>query len=402
MNQPASTLATRSFSSFTLTQFLGAFNDNIFKQMILLFSLLYLDVDRQGLATVIFALPFILFSGNAGQLAERYAKTQIMRLSKVGELIIMALAVIGFAMKSEAILLSTLFLMGAQSAYFGPAKYGVIPELVEDRILVNANGVVQMSTFLAIILGQALAGWILKTYETKLHLGALYCVGIAMLGIAAVYLIRSTVANKPDMKMWLNPFSRVMVTLGEIRKDPPLFMALIAGCFFFFSGALVQLTINNYGIEILDIGPTGTSIMLVILSVGIMVGCLSAGPLLHKISGKWTIFIGAIGVCLCEFGLYFYQLPLSGLHILLGFAGFFTGLYYVPIATFMQSRPALGKKGEILAAVNFTNFVAIFMAGGTWQLLMATGVSAHYVWWILSGTLAVLLVIMFPQLKRIE
>jgi len=402
LNKPATTLRNRSFFSFTLTQFFGAFNDNVFKQMILMFSLILLETDRQGLATLLFALPFILFSGNAGQLAERYAKSQIMRLSKAAELFIMLLALLGFYLKSEALLLFTLFLMGAQSAYFGPAKYGAVPELVEDRILINANGIIQMTTFLAIILGQALAGKLLEQYQESLHVAAMYLVAIAILGIVAVYMIAPTQANKPDLHIKPNPFSSVIDSLKEMYADKPLFMALIAGSFFFFSGALVQLTINNYGLTLLNLGPGGTAGLLVRLALGIMIGCLMAGPLLHRITGKWTIFIGAVGVCICEFSLYFYHMPLGAIHGLLILAGFFTGLYYVPIATFMQSRPALGKKGEILAAYNFSNFVAIFCAGGVWQLLMYFEIPANLVWWMISGLLLGLLILMFPHLKRID
>lgn len=399
---PSTTLRTRPFTCFTLTQFFGAFNDNVFKQIILLFSLTYLAVDRQGLATVLFALPFILFSGLAGQLSERYAKSTIMRLAKIGEAVIMALAVVGFYLQSEVFLLATLTLMGAQSAIFGPAKYGVIPELIHDDKMVDANGVVQMTTFLAIILGQALAGGLMDRYQEDLYLGAMYCVVIAIIGIMAVYPMGVTQPNRPEITLEYNPFSRVWQSLKFMAKDKPLFMSLIAGSFFFYSGAMVQLTVNNYGINLLNLGPMGTSMMLVRLAVGIMIGCLAAGPLLHRISGKWTIFTGAVGVAITEFCLYFYQMPLGVIHWLLIGAGFFTGLYYVPIATFMQQRPPMGRKGEILAAYNFTNFIGILLGGVTWQILMTFEVPAYYVWWGLSGTLTLLLIIMFPQLKKIE
>ncbi len=402
MTQPASNLLNRSFCGFTLTQFFGAFNDNVFKQMILLFSLQILDKDRQGIATIVFALPFILFSGHAGQLAERYAKSKIMQYSKLAELVIMLLGAVAFYMQDNNLLMATLFLMGAQSAYFGPSKYGVIPELIEDRILVNANGVIQMTTFLAIILGQAFAGWLLDEYRTRLYMTGLYCSIIAVLGIVAVYMVRTTVANRPRLVPSWNPFEAVFVTLREMQADRPLFLALIAGCFFFFSGAMVTLMVNNYGTNLLDLTATGTSILLVLLAVGIMVGCLLAGPLQHRISGKWTIFIGGIGVALSEAALYFHHAPLPVIRGLLFTAGFFTGLYYVPIATFMQARPALGRKGEVLAAYNFTNFVAILLAGGCWQLLVYSNIPVQYAWLGLSGMLAALIVVMFPQLRRIE
>lgn len=402
-SKPAETLLNRSFSFFTTTQFLGAFNDNVLKQMILLYSLGVMGTgDRQGLATVVFALPFILFSGNAGQLAEMYAKTTIMRSSKIGECLIMLIVTAGFYHKSEGLLLFSLFLMGAQSAYFGPAKFGAIPELIENRILVDANGVVTMTTFLAIILGQAVAGPLIETYGEALQHAALYMVVVSILGIVSVYAITPTMPNRPEMRVWLNPFGRVWRTLKEIKEDKPLLLALVAGSFFFFSGALVTLTVNNYGMTLLNLGPTGNSILLVHLAIGIMVGCLITGPLQRRISGKWTIFTGAVGVALSEIMLYYYTMPLWTIKALLASAGLFTGLYYVPIATFMQSRPKLGKKGEILAAYNFTNFVGILIAGIVWQGVVEAGVQANLVWWGLSGALILLLIAMFPQLQKIE
>lgn len=399
---PAANLRNRSFTGFTLTQFFGAFNDNVFKQMILFFTVQVLAADRQGIATIFFSLPFILFSGHAGQLAERYAKTEIMRYAKLAELAIMLLGTYAFFLHIEALLMGTLFLMGMHSAYFGPSKYGVIPELIEDKILINANGIIQMTTFLAIILGQAFAGWLFDTYRERLYMAGLYCSVIAVLGILTVYMIRRTVANRPDLRPSLNPFKAVFVTIGEMRQDTPLFLALIAGCFFFFSGAIVTLLINNYGANLLGLTGKGTSILLVLLALGIMVGCLLAGPVQHRIGGKWTIFAGGIGVALSETALYFHEAPMGVIRGLLFSAGLFTGLYYVPIATFMQSRPALGRKGEVLAAYNFTNFLAIFLAGGCWQLLVTLEVPVQYAWLGLSAMLASLIVVMFPQLRRIE
>jgi acyl-[acyl-carrier-protein]-phospholipid O-acyltransferase/long-chain-fatty-acid--[acyl-carrier-protein] ligase len=292
--------------------------------------------------------------------------------------------------------------MGAQSTFFGPAKYGVIPEIVEDKILIDANGIVQMTTMLAIILGQAMAGWLVDTYRESLAVAGIYCAVIALLGVGTVYLIRGTGANRPEMRLQLNPFGRIWTSLREMAADKPLFLALIGGSFFFFSGAMVTLTVNNYGVNLLGLTAGGTSMLLVRLAFGIMIGCLVTGPIQRRIGGKWTIFLGAVGVAASEFALYFYGAPRIMIHLFLFSAGFFTGLYYVPIATFMQSRPKLGKKGEILAAYNFSNFVSILLAGVVWQLLMTFKISAHYAWWGLTGMLILLLVFMFPHLKRID
>ena len=407
---PASTLKNKSFSAFIATQLLGAFNDNVFKQMMLLLAVGGAVAaagdepgkDIQGIVMMVFTLPFLLFSGYAGQLSEIYAKTTIMRLSKIAELLIMVLGTLGFYWNNWTFLLVVLFLMGTQSAFFGPAKYGVIPELVEDKILVSANGVVQMTTIMAIILGIALGGWLKDLFEGRLYMASFTCIFISLFGIASVYQISRREANRPEMRLDPNPMGRLWLSFKEIHADKPLLLALIAYTYFYFSGALVANTVNNYGLIILKLNNTQTSLLLVILSGGIMVGSLAAAPIQRRLGGKWTIFTGAIGVAIAEFFLTFYTFPLGLLRAFLFMAGAFSGLYFVPIAAFMQSRPPLGKKGEILAAVNFSNFAGIMVSAFLWQGLMALGFPSYYMWTLLSIGLAILLVIMFPQLKRID
>ena len=290
---PSPKLAERSFGAFVGTQFLGAFNDNIFKQLILLLALSHGDI--QGYAMIVFALPFICFSGYAGQLSEKYSKTAIMRASKIAEMVIMGIAAYGFYTQSISFLLISLFFMGAQSTYFSPAKFGVIPELVQDKVLVAANGVVQMTSFGAIILGTASAGFLKANLDGQLGYAGLCCVGISVLGIIAVWIIVPRPANLPDQKFAMNPFSRVTFTLKEIAKDRPLLLAVIANAFFYFSGSLVIQIVNSYGINLLKLNELQVSMLLVTLTGGIMAGCLLSAVMQKRLGAKWTIFWGAVG-----------------------------------------------------------------------------------------------------------
>jgi len=404
LTSPSPTLRNRSFIFFTVTQYLGAFNDNVFKQIILLFAMVVLGgEDRQGTAAILFALPFIVFSGYAGQLAEMFRKSTIMRLAKIAELVIMLLAMLGFALQSENFLLFVLFLMGAQSAFFSPAKYGVIPELVEKKIMVDANGIVQMTTFLAIILGQAISGPLVDVLgKERIYLVGGFCSLVSLLGIVSVYFIRETEANKPQMKLSLNPISRIWLSLKEMAADKPLFLALFGGTYFWFAGALVQLTVNNYGYVLLGLDATGISILLVCLAGGIMMGCLVAGPLRRKIGGKALILTGGIGVIVAQSSLCFYHLPIQAIWCLLFAAGFSTGLYYIPLGTFIQTRPVLGKKAEILAAFGWVNFVGIFSAGILWKGFMAIGLASNNVWLIMASGLVLVMLVLYPHLDEIQ
>ncbi len=398
---PSDSLKDRSFVLFTATQYLGAFNDNIFKQVILLLAAKS-AVDRQGLATMVFSLPFLLFSGYAGQLSERFPKTSVMRLSKVGEALIMILGGIGFYLGDIYFLFAILFLMGAQSAFFGPSKYGVIPELIAERRLVPANGVVYMTTFAAIITGLALAGFLAEIFAGRLHYASGVCMAVAALGIVTVYLIAPRVANRPELKLSANPFGSVWVSVKEMAADKPLFYALIAHSYFWFSGTIVTVTVNNYGLNLLGLDKIQVSLMLVTMTVGIMVGCLSTAPIERRIGSKNTIVTGAFGVAIAEFFLFFHLMPFPMIHGLLFISGACAGYYFVPVAAFLQARPALGRKGEVLAAVNFCSFVGMLLAGITWEIMMRLGMPANYAWWFLSGGLFLMIAAMWPQLKAIQ
>jgi acyl-[acyl-carrier-protein]-phospholipid O-acyltransferase/long-chain-fatty-acid--[acyl-carrier-protein] ligase len=397
---PSPRLADRSFGAFVGTQFLGAFNDNIFKQLILLLALAHGDI--QGYAMIVFALPFILFSGYAGQLSEKYSKTTIMRWSKIAEMVIMGIAAIGFYTGSITFLLASLFFMGAQSTYFSPAKFGIIPELVENRILVAANGVVQMTSFAAIILGTASAGFLKSKLGNDLGSAGLCCVGIAMIGIMAVWMIVPRQANRPELKFEMDPFGRVFQTLRVMAKDRPLFLAMIANTFFYFSGSLVIQIINNYGIKLLELDELQVSMLLVTLTGGIMIGCLLTAPIQRRLGTKWTIFWGAVGAAVVQAALVMHTIPLSGIRTLLLFAGIFSGIYFVPIATFLQARPPMGSKGEVLAATGFCSWVGILLSGVIWQGFVSIGVPANWGWLMLSGGLAILLATLFPQLRDLN
>lgn len=398
--QPEDRLGNRSFIFFVFTQYFGAFNDNIFKQLLLL--MVVTGQDRQGLVTMIFALPFLLFAGVAGQASERYSKTQVMRLSKVAELAIMLLALVGFYMGSQPFLMVVLFLMGAQSTFFGPAKYGVIPELVTKRLLIPANGIIQMTTFAAVILGVALAGQLKVWLPGQLYLASLACVGVALVGIVTVVVIRKQPANLPELRFSAASSVRTLTVLREMFCDKPLTVALIANAYFFFSGALVIQIINNYGTNLLDLKPNQVSMLLVFLTFGIMIGCMSAAQVRRRIGVKGTILLGAVGVAVTEFALTFYGMPLPMIRLILFLAGVFTGFYFVPIAAFLQSRPPLGKKGEVLAAVNFTSFVGILLSGAFWEVLMRLGVAANWGWVFLAIGLAAILIYMLPSLEQLD
>src|SRR5438874_6350049 len=228
----------RSFWGMTATQFLGAFNDNLFKQLMLLLAIpvgaaATQKADQQGLATMIFSLPFVLFSGFAGFLSDRYSKRTMIVACKVAEIGIMLLGMLAFlayGTTSYRGLLVVLFLMGTHSAFFGPGKYGILPELFREEDLPRANGVILMTTFLAIIFGTASAGLLGdllynaagQRVPERLWIGSLFCVGIAVLGTITSLLVRPFPAAVPGLSFQPSGLFIPPDTRRLLASDRPL------------------------------------------------------------------------------------------------------------------------------------------------------------------------------------
>ncbi|MGC1275128.1 MAG: MFS transporter [Planctomycetaceae bacterium] len=365
-----------SFLGMTATQFLGAFNDNLFKQMVLLFLVAggsrFDPKLAQAAGFFLFAIPFVLFSGFAGWLADRYSKRSIIVLCKVAEIAIMAAGMVAFYGDTAAGLLIVLFFMGAQSAYFGPSKYGILPELVRDRDLPPANGVIQMTTFAAIILGTAVAGETLtiarETGTPVWQVNGL-CVLIAVVGTLTAFPIRHTPIAHAGLPF--EPAALVMTkqTRQVLLGDRPLLSALLVNTVFWFLGALVLMTVNDFGVLQMEYTEAQTARLLVCINAGIAAGCIFAGRLSRGRVRFGLVTAGAIGIA--AFQVATAIVPFLGLsatmtewllRITLLCTGIATGLFAVPLAVFIQARPPADQKGRMIAAMNLFNWVGIVFA----------------------------------------
>lgn len=239
----------RDFRALVGAQFFGAFNDNFFNQVLLLLAVgvLFPGEDKQGLAFAIFALPFVLFSGMAGDLSERFSKRTIIWSMKVTEIGIMGLGAAALWWQSWLGLLMVLFLMGTQSAFFGPSKYGSIPEMVRPQSLLKANGIIAMTTFTAILLGTALAGPLLDWLEESMWMMGAFCLVFALVGTGSAFFMGPLPAQKPTMRIRRNPLGRLFVTVGILRREKGLFSIVILNSFFWFNGGVIQQSINALG-----------------------------------------------------------------------------------------------------------------------------------------------------------
>lgn len=421
----------RSFWGMTVTQFLGAFNDNLFKQLVLLLSITGVDnalkgeaADNQWLPMLMFAVPFLLFTGYAGFLADRYSKRTIVVWAKVAEIVAMALGGVAFAMygagRSMWPMYAVLFFMAAQSAFFGPAKYGILPEMLRDQDLPRANGFMLMTTFLAIIFGTAVAGVLLADYRSEaeiaahaalpqadrvaaeqarvagqLWMGSIACIGIAVVGTATSLWVRRVPIANPKLQFTPEALTvpRDMVEL--LRADRPLMMALVVSSLFWLLAGLVPPAVNALGTLVLQVGYDTTSYLGAMIGVGIAIGCAVGGLVSRGRIDFRLLRIGSIGLLVC---LAIVAIPASGnvddlkdaagqltrmpgigdSRQWLGFwgslpifllMGAFTGLFAVPLQVFMQSRPPDDKKGRMIAVMNQANWIGILSAAGLYRIL---------------------------------
>ncbi|MFQ5506292.1 MAG: MFS transporter [Planctomycetota bacterium] len=408
---PPLPLENRSFLSYLATQALGAFNDNVFKQMVLLLSVGYVALaDFQAVVQLLFALPFLLFSGFAGDIADRYSKGRIMVLCKVAEIAVMLAGVLAFAwFAGEAgegtrppfglwCLAAVTFLMGTQSSFFGPPKYGGLPELVRRDDLGQAAGLTQMTTFLAIILGVAFAGQLLEWFRGSLWIAGGVAVAIAVLGTLTSLGIARLPAMDPARRLGKRSFLSVFPTLsGIIRNDRLILDVMLVYSFFWLVGGVSLVAINAYGRLQLGLDYAQTSLMVSILSLGIALGSALVARLSRRKVRIGLVVPGMTGMVVCLLALLLVPahaptrediesfvrlgnvaervlriIPEAALSIRLAVAavllllGFSAGLMSVPLLAFVQARPARGEKGQVFALANWLNWVFIVGSAGVY------------------------------------
>ena len=384
MSHPSqfSLLGKRRFLPSFVTQSLGALNDNLFKQSLILAILYKLNIEGDrgiwvNLCALLFIIPFFLFSALAGQLGEKYPKDQLIRLIKLGEIAIMGVGAIGFAFDHLTLMLVALFAMGTHSALFGPVKYSILPQTLHDDELVGGNGLVEMGTFLSILAGTIGAGIMLSSHNyTVIVSGAIILV--AVLGYLASRAIPRVAADTPDLRLNWNIFSETWATLRlGLNQTPAVSRSVLGNSWFWFVGAIYLTQIPAYAKEWLYGDETVVTLILTVFSVGIAVGSM----LCEKLSGR-KVEIGLVPFG--SFGLTVFGLLLwwhSG-HMpqniqandwlgVLGFSqawwvlfdilglGIFGGFYIVPLYALIQSRTAENERARVIAANNILN--ALFM-----------------------------------------
>jgi len=390
-------LRQRRFLPFFGAQAFGAFNDNIYKNVLVIVATYhaasYTQLDPELLTNMaggLFILPYVLFSGIAGQLADRLDKALVLKVVKAAEIVIMTIAALGFAAHSIEVLLSALFLMGVHSTFFAPAKYGLLPEVLQETELVGGNALVEMGTFLAILLGTLAAG--LLAAEGSNGAIATALIGVAAIGFTVSLAIPAPRPAAPDLRIDWRPWTSTWDNIRAARESRAVFQSILGISWFWFYGALVLAQLPLFAKNVLGGSEQIVTLLLVLFSAGIGVGSL----LCERLSGRKVeiglVPFGSIGLTAFAVDLYFavpdappgiglsaaqfIALPGSWRVLIdLGLIGVFGGFFIVPLYALVQQRARREVMSRIIGANNILNAVFMVVAAALGAIALNAGLS---------------------------
>ncbi|MGB7768187.1 MAG: MFS transporter [Verrucomicrobiia bacterium] len=404
--RPRTPDAIRGFWSLFVTQFQGAFSDNVLKNLVV-FMILGMNVSLAEqhhigeLVGALFSLPFILFSMAGGFLADRFSKRTVCIGVKKFEILVMLFATAGLAIHNLPMELAAVLGMGMHSAVFGPSKYGLLPELLPEKKLSWGNGLLEFGTFVSIILGTVAAAFMAGWFHGRQFWSGIILIGLAFAGLTASLGITRVPAADPGRKFRVNFLADLFAQLGMVRRDRPLALAFLGNTYFNFLGALLLLNLFFYGADVLHVDEAKIGLLNVALALGIGLGSVAAGYLSGGKIEYGLVPLGAFGMSLVCGLLAAPGLSLNAAFIRLALLGFAGGFFIVPLCALLQHRPDKTKKGEVLAAANLLSFVGIFLASGVYYLLVdAAGFSPRQIF-LFGGVLtfvgAVFVLVLSPE-----
>ncbi len=408
---------SRSFGWLNATQFLGALNDNIFKLLIIFFLIAdrkaqFADPDVTSittnvtsLATIVFVVPFLLFTPFAGKLADRFSKRDIVVITKSAEFLVMLLGCVAMYLGNTVGVLIVLFLMCTQSAFFGPSKFGIIPELVTSEQLSRANSFIEGLTFIAAVIGAATAPFVTQITGGHFAWAAMACVVVAGAGAVCSLSIERTVPAGGGKRASLFFVKDVYDSLRQVRGDRYLLMTVFASAYFLFIAAFLQMNLIPYGTDSLKLGEVVSAYLFVAAGLGIGLGSYLAGRLSGRSIEFGIVPIGAFGLALCTIMLAVVGMSATVniilVYILIFLTGVSAGLFVIPLQAFIQLRSPKKIRGEVIAASGFLSWVGVLISAGLLYVLSSVvGLSpaqSFFVLGILTLVLAVVAIVILPD-----
>jgi 1-acyl-sn-glycerol-3-phosphate acyltransferase len=401
-------LRARRFAPFFWTQFLGALNDNLFKNaLVILFAFgaatAAMSTDTLiNLAGGIFIVPFFLFSATSGQLSARYEKGRIIRAVKLLEIAIMCVGAVGFHLRSVTILLGALFMMGVHSTLFGPVKYSILPQHLDETELVAGNALVELGTFLAILLGTILGGVLVAIPSTGPAVVSAAVIGIAVAGRTVARWIPLAPADDPTVRIRWNPIRETWRMIGIARATHSVFLSILGISWFWFFGAVALAQFPGLGHEVLGGDEQVVTLLLTVFSLGVGLGCIACERLSGGVIELGLVPLGSIGLTLfaADLGFAAHAAAANGATIgvhdmlvgprywrialdlaLLGASG---GVFIVPLLAFVQHRTEPQRRSLVIAANNVINAAFMVVAALLGASLRAAGIGIPALFGILA------------------
>lgn len=387
-------LKSRRFAPFFWTQALGAFNDNVFKNALVIMAVYQIAAhdpvraaSYTNLAAALFIAPFLLFSATSGQLSDKYDKARLARVVKLLEVAIMVIALFGFLAKSLPLLMTMLFMMGLHSTLFGPLKYGLLPQVLDSSELVGGNGLIEMATFLAILLGQNLGATLINIPDHGAWLVGAATITTALIGLACSMRMPAVPAPDPSLTINWNPFSETWRNLGYIRGNRAVLLSCLGISWFWFFGSVFITQLPTYAQLVIGGNANVYTFLLTVFSLGIGIGSLLCERLSgHKVEIGLVPF-GSIGMTLFGADLYFAKPDLAVVHDLgvaallaqpwiwrvlfdLLLMAVFSGFFIVPLFALVQTRSDPSRRSRVIAANNILNALFMVVAAGLSTVLL--------------------------------
>jgi len=425
MSHPSqfSLLTQKRFAPFFWTQFLGAFNDNLFKTALLV-SLTYDALHWTSMSPTLltnlipglFILPYVLFSATAGQIAEKVEKARLSRYVKMLEIAIMAIAGIGWMTHTLWLLIAAVVGMGVHSTLFGPVKYAYLPQNLKQEELVGGNGMIEMGTFVGILIGQILGDVLVMQHRWGGALVAGGALFTAILGLVASYRIPVSPAPRPDLKISANFFAESVRNIAFSSKNRTVFLSILGNSWFWFYGAVVLSQFPVYAKDYLHGDHSVFVLLLIVFSVGVGAGSL----LCEKLSGGKVeiglVPFGAIGLSVFGIDLYFASLgytianspgtvvDMAGLLARIGslrvladitLIGVFGGLFIVPLFALIQTRCDPAHISRTIAGMNILNALFMVVSAGMAVALLGAGLSIPQLFLVTAGLNALVAIYIF-------
>lgn len=419
-----SLLGQRRFAPFFVTQFLGALNDNIFRNGLVILvtfqGVLVAGMEAGMLANVagaLFILPFFLFSAMAGQLADKYEKSMLMRRIKLLEIALMSIAAVAFYTQSFTLLLLVLFMTGFQSTLFGPVKYAYLPQQLAADELIGGNALVESGTYVAIILGLIGGGLLVDgNLDNQILIGAAL-IGVACLGYLASRQVPATKAVDPALTLSLNAWKETWRIVGYARENKSVYLSILGISWFWFFGSAMTLQIPAYTRDIMHGNEVITTGLLAAFAIGVGIGSLLCERMSdHKVELGLVPF-GSIGLSVFAIDLYFAQPVASSTHVNsiaeflarpgswrvlidLCLIGAFGGFYSVPLYALIQQRSRRQHLSRIIAANNIINAIFMVAASLLSIALLSAGLSVPELFLVIAALNAVVAIYIYTLLPE--